>query len=79
MGSDAATRLGLDTVRRGIRLATLHERVLDLDRRGLDLDLGRAGIGDRPLELFDDLRFLRDLQSHVFSLPKSADLLPSRK
>ena len=33
-----------------------------------DLHLGRAGIVSGALVLFDDLRFLRDLQSHLLSL-----------
>jgi hypothetical protein len=51
----------------GVCLEVLGEAVDALGEQG-NLNLGRASIGGRPLELFYDLRFLRDLQSHVISL-----------
>ena len=52
-----------------MRLKMLRETVDTLGEEG-DLNLGRASIGHRSLELFYDLRFLRDLQSHLFLLAK---------
>ena len=53
----------------GMRLEMLGKAV-DAFGEQCDLDLGRAGICDRSLELFYDLRFLRDLQSHASLLAK---------
>src|SRR4051812_21358908 len=51
----------------GMRLKMLGKAVDALGKKR-NLNIGRPCVGGRPLELFYDLRFLRDLQSHVLSL-----------